>query len=52
MKVNEKKSILAFYISKYNDSALNELGYYDGITATMQDSQKESQKMKALPIII
>lgn len=41
MTVNEKKSILAFYISKYNDDALNELGYFEGITAAMEDMSEK-----------
>lgn len=37
MTINERKSILAFYISKYNDNALDALGYRDGITAAIHN---------------
>lgn len=37
MTINERKSILAFYISKYNNAAFAALRYEDGITIAIQN---------------
>lgn len=48
MTLNEKKSILAFFISKYNDDALIALGYSDGITAAMKDMSEKVTKNEGI----
>ena len=37
MTINQKKSLIAFYISKYNDDAFQALGYNGPVTASMKD---------------
>lgn len=37
MTNNQKKSLVAFYISKYNEDALKELGYTDSVSKAMED---------------
>ena len=44
MTINEKKSVLAFYLSKYNKEALKALGYYDGITMALLDISEKITK--------
>ncbi len=41
MTVNQKKSLIAFFLSKYNMKAFEELGYTGSMTLAMADmSQK------------
>ncbi len=42
MTINQKKSLVAFYLSKYNDKAIEKLGY-SGITQALNDL---SEKLK------
>lgn len=37
MTDNQKKSLVAFYISKYNEDAFRELGYYGSASKAMED---------------
>lgn len=48
MNLNEKKYTLVFFISKYNSEALSELGYYEGITAAMQEMSGKVTKEEGI----
>ncbi len=37
MTINQKKSLVAFYISKFNDDAFRELGYGGPVSKAMDD---------------
>ena len=37
MTINQKKSLVAFYISKFNDDAFRELGYSGPVSKAMDD---------------
>ncbi len=37
MTINQKKSLVAFYISKYNEDAFKELGYTGPVSKAMDD---------------
>lgn len=37
MTINQKKSLVAFYISKFNDDAFRELGYGGPLSKAMDD---------------
>ena len=37
MTNNQKKSLVAFYISKYNEDAFRELGYIGPVSKAMED---------------
>ena len=37
MTINQKKSLVAFYISKYNEDAFKELGYIGSVSKAMED---------------
>ena len=37
MTINQKKSLVAFFISKYNEDAFRELGYIGPVSKAMED---------------
>lgn len=49
MTINQKKSIIAFYLSKFNEQAYKELGYFGTWTEAMDDMSKRITGFNVIP---